>query len=99
MVLADILITNGWIVTIAIVIIIIVLIINSSLTDLHRSITDKTNKITEQQLIFDKREAEIKLRLHEMGMEEFEKFKKTELENQKKIIERDRDKISRGYLN
>ncbi|HCY77456.1 MAG TPA: hypothetical protein DHV28_16190 [Ignavibacteriales bacterium] len=113
-IILDILLTDGWIIFLIIVIAIIIWILISEKNDLQKRLTkfidkvkEKETALKEQELLFDKKEAELKVSYQNWALSELEKFKNAEISNaagvllQKWKIENEaairQDAINRSY--
>jgi predicted Holliday junction resolvase-like endonuclease len=84
--LLDIIISDGWFWGLGVGVVILLLIFVGDIKELKNKLLKSQTDYTEQKLIFEKKEAEYKLNMNVLATAEFEKFKETELEAQKKII-------------
>jgi predicted Holliday junction resolvase-like endonuclease len=84
--LLDIIISDGWFWGLGVGVVILLLIFVGDIKELKNKLLKSQTDYTEQKLIFEKKEAEYKLNMTVLATAEFEKFKETELEAQKKII-------------
>jgi predicted Holliday junction resolvase-like endonuclease len=92
-IILEILLTDGWIIFLAIFIAIILWILISEKKDLQKRLSEfvekvkqKETEIKEQELLFDKKEAELKVAYQNWALSELEKFKNTEISNATSIL-------------
>jgi predicted Holliday junction resolvase-like endonuclease len=85
--LLEIVLTDGWIIFLVFIILITIWSLISNLNELKKKIVEQQNKIKEQELTFQKKDAELKLSYQNWALTEFDKFKKTEIANIQKAIE------------
>lgn len=93
-IILEVVLTDGWIVFLAIFILITIWLLYSDKKDLEKQLVVvndklKTQVVTfkEQQLVFNQKEAELKVSYQNWALSELEKFKNTEVANLQKTIE------------
>lgn len=93
-IILEVVLTDGWIVFLAIFILITIWLLYSNKKDLEKQLVVvndklKTQVVTfkEQQLVFNQKEAELKVSYQNWALSELEKFKNTEVANLQKTIE------------
>lgn len=93
-IILEVVLTDGWIVFLAIFILITIWLLYSDKKDLEKQLVVvndklKTQVVTfkEQQLVFNQKEAELKVSYQNWALSELEKFKNTEVANLQKAIE------------
>ncbi len=92
-ILLDITLTTGWIVFIVIFLIIVLWVLYSDKKDLEKRLIENVAKvkeketfIKEQELLFNKKEAELKLSYQTWAISELDKFKQTEISSAANVL-------------